>query len=379
MQEIKYEIRNNCIISNDSELEVLSNNKCPIFCGCVEHDANEDLIADEEIAISKNYGVIQLCKLIPLDMLYKNGHDAGSVGSLWESHHLEFSNFIMDNQPKKVIEIGGAHGKLALNCLRKQNISWTIVEPNPTNKIPQINYIQDFFSKEILQDGDYDTIVHSHTFEHIYDPHRFLCDIKTAMGGGGKRMIFSLPNMEKWLKNKWTNCLGFEHSIFLTEDVISFLLASHGFEVIKKKYFLEHSIFYLVNINIKVTPHTLTSEYNTNKKLYTDMTTFYRNQISLLNYKLRSSKKDVYLFGAHLFSQYLLYHGLDSHGIKGILDNNVNKQGKRLYGTNFYVYTPHILKNKNKSLIILNAGAYNSEIKNDILHNINANVEIIEF
>lgn len=27
-------------------------------------------------------------------------------------------------------------------------------------------------------------------------------------------MIFSLPNMKKWLENKFTNCLNFEHSIF---------------------------------------------------------------------------------------------------------------------------------------------------------------------
>lgn len=60
------------------------------------------------------------------------------------------------------------------------------------------------------------------------------------------------------------------------------------------------------------------------------------------------------------------------------MDNNAKKQGKRLYGTRFGVESPRILR-KTNALIILNAGAYNAEIKQDILQNINANVEIVDF
>lgn len=40
--------------------------------------------------------------------------------------------------------------------------------------------------------------------------------------------------------------------------------------------------------------------------------------------------------------------------------------------------SPQILRDKN-ALLILNAGAYTTEIKQDILENINANIEIIDF
>ena len=105
---------------------------------------------------------------------------------------------------------------------------------------------------------------------------------------------------------------------------------------------------------------------------------FYRHKILDLNAILESTTKPVYLFGAHLFSQFLLYNGLQSAKIISILDNNKAKQGKRLYGTRFLVQSPQILRNKN-ALLILNAGAYTDEIKSDILENINANVEIIDF
>ncbi|MCW1376584.1 class I SAM-dependent methyltransferase, partial [Campylobacter jejuni] len=88
--------------------------------------------------------------------------------------------------------------------------------------------------KEIFNNRSFDTITHSHTFEHIYNPHEFLEEISSALMGGGK-MIFSLPNMEKWLENKFTNCLNFEHTIFLSENILEFLLQKHKFKIIQKQ------------------------------------------------------------------------------------------------------------------------------------------------
>ena len=64
--------------------------------------------------------------------------------------------------------------------------------------------------------------------------------------------------------------------------------------------------------------------------------------------------------------------GLDTTKIVSILDNDKNKQGKRLYGSSLKVESPSILKDVISPHIILKAGVYNSEIKNDILENINS-------
>ena len=81
--------------------------------------------------------------------------------------------------------------------------------------------------------------------------------------------------------------------------------------------------------------------------------------------------KKLYLVGANIFSQYLISFGLDTKGLECIIDNDSFKQGKRLYGINFKVHFPKVLKNQN-AVVILKAGAYNGETKEDILRNINS-------
>ncbi|HDZ5115962.1 TPA: SAM-dependent methyltransferase, partial [Campylobacter jejuni] len=186
---------------------------------------------------------------------------------------------------------------------------------------------------------------------------------------------------EKWLENKFTNCLNFEHTIFLSENILEFLLQKHKFKIIQKQYFKEHSIFYHVYKDESVNTQNivLKNEYEKNKKLFLDMKKYYQEKILYLNEILENTTKKVYLFGAHLFGQYLIFQGLNAEKIINILDNNPSKQEKRLYGTKFIVKSPKILKDQDDSLVILNAGVYNDEIEKDILENINNKVQIIRF
>lgn len=176
--------RQKCTIGN-AELEFLSKENFPLFCGCVESDLKYDLICEQEWVISKE-GVIQLKKnLIPLEILYANGHDTGVAGVLWEEHHREFVSFIIKSDSKSILVIGGKHGKLSQNRLSLAGIKWTIVEPSSENKHKNVDYIDGFFHKEIFNNRSFDTIAHSHTFEHIYNPHEFLKEISSAFIGGG--------------------------------------------------------------------------------------------------------------------------------------------------------------------------------------------------
>ena len=56
-----------------------------------------------------------------------------------------------------------------------------------------------------------------------------------------------------------------------------------------------------------------------------------------------------------------------------LLDNDFNKQGKRLYGTNMMVESPKVLADVNNPIVILKAGVYNQEVSNDIVNNVNSN------
>ena len=73
----------------------------------------------------------------------------------------------------------------------------------------------------------------------------------------------------------------------------------------------------------------------------------------------------------------LVFNGLDQKSIIAVLDNDKEKQGEFLYGTNYKVYSPTILKKYKKPSVIIRAGEYNSEIKKDIIEKINKNTKFI--
>ena len=106
---------------------------------------------------------------------------------------------------------------------------------------------------------------------------------------------------------------------------------------------------------------------------YLDKHRYHKNLIKDLNEKIDKVKNDqpIYLFGAHVFAQYLIEFGLDTSRIICLLDNDANKQGKRLYGTNMMVESPKVLEDVNNPIIILKAGVYNQEVSSDIVNNIN--------
>ena len=60
------------ILGNADLLDIHKIENFPIFMGCVDTLIEEDLHADMSWAISKSSGLIQLKKLIPLDILYAN-------------------------------------------------------------------------------------------------------------------------------------------------------------------------------------------------------------------------------------------------------------------------------------------------------------------
>lgn len=369
--------RVSCAVSGSTDLEFLY--KCPntsVFMGCVTLPQSLDLRHDMIWMISRGSGLIQLKELLPLDILYPESHGAGAVGSLWEKHHKAFANFINKSLPFSVLEIGGAHGILEREYQSFDNIKWVILEPNPSPVVGcKAKFIKGFFDDNFKYSDDFDTIVHSHVFEHIYNPDVFMKQLSSFMVPG-KKILFSLPNLQVMLERKYTNCINFEHTVFLTEPYVEFLLAKHGFKLIAKEYFMEdHSIFYSAVRDIEVKPSSLPDYlYKRNKNLYIDYVNYHKYLINDLNKKMSSSVQPIYLFGAHVFAQYLIEMGLNTDKIVCLLDNDPQKHGKRLYGTHLKVASPKVLQDVPSPMVILKAGVYNEEIKRDIIENINDKV-----
>ena len=180
------------------------------------------------------------------------------------------------------------------------------------------------------------------------------------------------------LKRNYTNCLNFEHTYYLSEDLTEYYLNKYNFKVIEKEYFKDdHSIFYYVESNKEIVIPKNINFYEKNKQLFLTYINANLEEIKKINNYISNHNGNIYLFGGHVFSQYLISYGLNTKNIKCILDNDINKQKHRLYGTDLIVESPKILKDDMNPLVILKAGVYNNEIKNDILNNINKNTVII--
>ena len=132
----------------------------PVFFGCTDSPKEKDLVFDMIWGIDPECGSIQLTKLVPLEVLYKEQHVDGT-GATWNKYYEDFAKFIKDEKPKKVLEIGGGSGQLAQNVTKiKSEIKWTVIEPNPIIKeTNQIKVISGFFNSSLKLEDSIDSVV----------------------------------------------------------------------------------------------------------------------------------------------------------------------------------------------------------------------------
>ena len=364
--------RNYCLLDNKNHLNELATFKnFPVFMGCVDTPIEEDLFHDQVWGVSDS-GLVQLKNLIDPNILYENSHTPGSVGKIWEDHHRRFLQFISQNSKgiDRYLEIGGASGSLWNNFSNlKNNFKYEIIEPShQESNDSRMEYVRGFYETQSF-DKKYKCIIHSHVFEHVYNPIEFLKKIFNDLCEDGVQFI-SIPNMRYWLKMGYNNTINFEHTYYLDEFVLEHVLAKAGF-VVDKKVVDNHSVF------VKAVKSSDISNVNVDfgyvKDLFLDYIYKLKTDVSGI---VDNIDGDVYLFGAHIFSQTLLNFGLNEDSIISILDNDTKKQGKRLYGTNLNIQSPEILKDMDHPIVILRSGIYNTEIENQ-LRFINPTVKII--
>lgn len=367
--------RSNCTICRSNLTNLYTLHNMPIKLSCVEKpELNTDSMS---FAQCEKCNTIQLDNLIPLNILYSQSHNYTSIGKVWNEYFNLFCELVTPIVYNKIIlEIGDPSAKIA-NRINEFN-KWYIIEPNKNLNInlkKNIEFIEGFFDNNFTIDNQIDIIIHSHLFEHIYEPNQFLTKCYKLLIQNGE-MFFGVPNMEHIGKNGLCLFLGvsFEHTIFLNKQNIIFLLESNGFEIINIYDYLSHSTLYHVKKTNKNNQLNMIP-INNFKNLFTEILNNYDNFINNTNNIISKSNLPIYIFGASSNSQIILTLGINADKIVGILDNCVNKHNKYLYGYNLKIYDPQILKNIN-SIVILKNGYYVDEIKSQIL-SINPNTLIL--
>lgn len=336
--------------------------------------------------INTESGNIQIFPKISLDKLYLKSHGSGTVGKTWKNHHELFYTLVSKYLKGNICEIGGGQNSISnrLNDYSKINNFYCFdknLQLRKKNK--KIVKIRRFFNKDFFKNKKtrpIDLVVHSHTFEHLYDPNQFLKDVKSILSKNGKH-IFTMPNMQPMIKKGYSNAMNFEHPFYYEEKLVDCLLFKNNFKIIKKKLFKkDHSIMYVTKIDDSYDLNKKKKinsyfHYKKNLKLFSNTFKLWNKDIIKINMLIKKYK-NIFIFGAHIFSQMRIFNGLNKENILGILDNDKHKIGNFLYGTTLKVYNPSILKKLVKPCVILRAGSYNKEIKKQLFQ-INKNVIVI--
>lgn len=370
-------IREKCAICNKKLENIFSIEKVPIKAICVE-DIIDNISNKLSFSVCVECNTIQLDELIPLHILYSVSHNIVSVGNVWKKYFdlfLEKLHPIIQN--RQVLEIGCPSGKIAMNTLGFKK--YCIIDPNKNDTIifseKNISFIHSFFDKDFVCDFRVDVIVHSHLFEHIYEPNNFLQKCHEILCEDGE-MFFGVPNMSYFIETNTCPFLGvyFEHTIFLNKNNIVFLLEKNGFKIIEIINYEKHSVIYHCK-KIKITePFFEITNYenfktpildNFNKSIEVYKHLVQKTNEIITQNNQSSNIKKIYIFGASYYSQILLSMGIDAIKLNGVLDNCVEKQNKFLYGVSLMVYSPQILANED-CIVILKNGYYCEEIYNQI-------------
>lgn len=344
--------------------------------GCVSGPSRRDCHARQSWAQCPSCGAPQLEFLVPLDLVYLGQHNA-ALGAVWRRHHERFLSFLTKiSVGGRVVEVGGSTGSLgALAMATGRFASWTIVEPNPFGVPPGIKVVEGFVEHhpDIIRDAD--LVVHSHVLEHLYAPGDTLEAIGDSMDAAST-MVFSVPNLPSLLTLNGANALNFEHTYYFDEDLLTWLLARTGFAVAGIDRFEGHSVFVHARParprgSIGPCPSGEIGAQQLEALLS-------RGELDAAALRARidaETTRPVFLFGAHVFSQFLLAAGLDESGIRGVLDNDPAKQGERLYGTDLRVMPPSEVAGLGACVVIVRAAHYTDEITAQ-LRALNADADI---
>jgi hypothetical protein len=366
--------RTECVICRSSIEPLHSFKNFPIYMG-VHFNRTPYTFEDMNWGACVKCGCVQLQSLVDLDILYQTPHNP-AIGKTWKDHNVSFSKYIIDDGAKSLLDVGGANFKIGnLVCLSDSVESYTVIDLSvdlySDNKCTKIKTIKGLI-ETINSTEKYDGIIISHTLEHMYNPISTLKTLGEFLVEDGSVFI-SVPNIENQLKDGFLNALNFEHTYYISEKYMAAMAASAGFEIVDTFEFSKYNLFYTFKKN-KDAVIVPIADINQAKTIYKSHIEFLYQDVANINEHI--GDRLVYCFGAHIFSQMLIAAGLNTNSLIGFLDNDTNKNGKCLYGTDIMVHNPSVLEIQSNPFVVLRVAQYREEIADGLIK-INPDVSII--
>lgn len=366
MLEGGYATLDGMIISNQSSF---SFGLLPAYIGTVGSPLSGDLKSLMSWGQRRSDGLFGVLDWPPLELVYTKNHNQ-LIGRTWEQHLSAFATFTRSWMKGDVLEIGSGHGLLPAAVMDKHSSppQWHTIEPNPLQENSFGLQINGWFPSDLPANIDFETIVHSHVVEHQPNPLDFVRKHAESLDLEG-RVIVSWPNMIEMANHLDLNFLMFEHLTFLPQAELTQIFEHFGFAVLASETFSSHSIFMALEkvdepSNDEYVSSIQPSEFGTICRSYQRHLEDFSSRAGEF---FNASSNPNFVFGAHVFTQYLLANGLSEDIVAGLLDNNSEKQGQRLYGTNLQVFNPRGLESWGPVDVLVPMGSYEQEVLEDLM------------
>ena len=329
---------------------------------------DSDIYIDFTVVGCSNCGCIQLSNVVDPSLLYTSSYSTPLFSSIWKEHHAEFSKFIMNNTSQdKFLEIGANAGQLYMNLCKNRDISYNVLDFKRHNDLP-LNISCTEGSCEEFDYTAYSSIIMSHVFEHILDPHRL---IKKMYNSGVKEVFISIPDFHAILENQYINILTTQHIFYCAKEYIMYLFSLYGYRYEENITFKCHSEFFKF-----VKSNDCIVELPRLDYVIKNSTMMFKEYSYII--KSLVINQPTYICPGGMFGQmvYLLLDTQQKDNIIGFIDGDIMKNNTRLYGTDKLTYSPGILQqytDKPVNIIIMD-NPYIKEIYiylNKFINNIN--------
>ena len=310
---------------------------------------------DIRVASCIDCSCVQFRTLIDPVVLYENSHNSTESTPTWKEHHKQFAQFILQERPESVLEIGGNSG-LLYETMRANNIPYTILDIcDNSRRSRDIPFIQG--NCESFDYNGYPSVVLSHTFEHLYNPRRF---IETLRQSNVSSVFISIPNMKHLVESNNISVVNTEHTFYIDTSRLITLFSEFSYDCNCVFYFRNHSVFY------HFVPKTSASILG----IFLKYENIFNNIVI--------DKPCFICPGGHYGQKIYYYLKRYKHFIKGFIDNDTSKQNQTVYGTSAMVYSPDILKTYQGNIcILLYAGPYTDELRAQ-LNSLHSSIEFID-
>lgn len=329
----------------------------PITPSSNNRTENTDIYADCRFVGCTDCGCVQLETLIDPVLLYGEAYNNTFDTPTWKAHHMGFADFIKSTfTGDSILEVGGSSGILYKMGHFSPEMNVTIMDicDNP-KRDSTLKFVQG--NCEEFDYSGYSCVVLSHTFEHLYSPRRF---IERLQRGRVESVYISIPNMEHLYDTKNISILHNEHTYFIDTDTMISLFSQFNYSCKGVSKFKSHSTFFHFRYDTSILPLALPREM---KYILSIPSIFREYEEKMANIDI--SGPCFICPGGHYGQKIYYYLKSRARNIVGFIDNDVTKQGKRVYGTKCITYAPSILSAYGgKSVqILLYAGPYTEELK----------------